>query len=67
MYDIDDAGRIRCSHKKKLAEMLTEQLPNEDAGYEGDTDKLSENAKRLVKIIDDAGTIQKTIYYSKLI
>ena len=66
LYDIDDAGSINNKCNEKFASLLAEQSPNEEAGYEGDPDRLHENAKRIVKLIDDASTIQKSIYYANL-
>ena len=67
LYDIDDAGSINNKCNEKLARLLAEQSPNEEAGYDGDPDRLHENAKRIVKLIDDASTIQKSIYYANLL
>lgn len=67
VYEYDEAtGRFSENLGQKLAEMLAEETPNEDAGYPGDRDRLRENAKRLVKLIDDAGTMQKAVYYANL-
>ncbi len=66
VYDFDDEGHARKTFKLKLAELLAEQAPNVEAGYGGYTDKLRENVKRLIKLIDDAGTEQKVIYYANL-
>lgn len=66
LYDIDDAGSINNKCNEKLANLLAAQSPNDKAGYEGDPERLHENAKRIVKLIDDAGTIQKSIYYANL-
>lgn len=54
------------NNKRKLAEMLAEVTPNPEAEYEGNPRVLKENAKRIVKLIDEAGTIQKAIYYANL-
>ena len=67
VYDYDNTtGALIDHNKRKLAEMLAEETPNSKAGYEGHLEKLRENSKRLVKLIDDAGTIQKAIYYANL-
>lgn len=49
-----------------FAVALAEVSPNIEAGYEGDPDRLVEYAKRVVKIIDDCGTIQKSYYLACL-
>lgn len=51
---------------KKIAISLAEASPNEEAGYAGDTDKLHEYSKRIVKLIDDCGTIQKAVYLANI-
>ncbi len=51
---------------KKMAISLAEVSPNEEAGYAGDTDKLHEYSKRIVKLIDDCGTIQKAVYLANI-
>lgn len=45
---------------------LAEAGPNEATGYEGDPERLTEYAKRLIKLIDDCGTIQKSYYIACL-
>ncbi len=45
---------------------LAEVSPNEEAGYIGDPDRLTEYAKRIVKMIDDCGTVQKSFYLACL-
>lgn len=66
LYDIDDTGSINNKCNEEFARLLAELSPNEEAGYEGNPDRLHENAKRIVKLIDDAGTVQKSIYYANL-
>lgn len=51
---------------KKIAISLAEASPNEEVGYAGDTDKLHEYSKRIVKLIDDCGTIQKAVYLANI-
>lgn len=51
---------------KKMAILLAEVSPNDKADYEGDPDKLHEYSKRIVKLIDDCGTIQKAVYLSNI-
>ena len=45
---------------------MANQIPNEEAGYEGKPKELVENAKRLIKLLDETGTIQKSVYYANL-
>ncbi len=67
VYDYDEKnGNISDCNKRKLAELLAEDTPNLEAGYMGNLNMLRENSKRIVKLIDDAGTIQKSIYYANL-
>lgn len=67
LYDYDEENsRIVNKYKKKLSEMLAEDSPNQDVEYAGNPERLRENAKRLVKLLDDAGTAQKSIYYANL-
>jgi len=49
-----------------FVQALAEVSPNEEAEYLGDTDRLTEYAKRIVKMIDDCGTIQKSYYLACL-
>lgn len=51
---------------KKLAVSLAEASPNEVAGYAGDNNRLREYSKRLIKLIDDCGTIQEAIYLANI-
>ncbi|OUQ22673.1 hypothetical protein B5E77_16465 [Lachnoclostridium sp. An131] len=51
---------------KKLVISLTEASPNDETDYVGDSTKLYEYAKRIVKLIDDCGTIQKAVYLSNI-
>lgn len=51
---------------KEIAVTLAEVSPNPVSGYEGDIDKLHEYSKRIVKLIDDCGTIQKAIYLANI-
>ncbi len=67
VYDYNNENPLMANkYKKKLSEMLAEETPNHDAEYAGNPDRLRENAKRLVKLLDDAGTAQKSIYYANL-
>lgn len=47
---------------KKMAISLAEVSPNDEADYAGDPNRLHEYSKRIVKLIDDCGTIQKAVY-----
>lgn len=51
---------------KNMAISLAEVSPNDEANYAGDTDKLHEYSKRIVKLIDDCGTIQKAVYLANI-
>lgn len=49
-----------------LAIVLADASPNQEAGYAGNPEVLREYAKRIVKLIDDCGTIQKAYYLACL-
>lgn len=49
-----------------MANSLAEVSPNDEANYAGDPDKLHEYSKRIVKLIDDCGTIQKAVYLANI-
>lgn len=51
---------------KKMAISLAKVSPNDGADYAGDSNKLHEYSKRLVKLIDDCGTIQKAVYLANI-
>lgn len=51
---------------RKMAISLAEASPNDEAGYVGDPNKLHEYSKRIVKLIDDCGTIQKAVYLANI-
>lgn len=51
---------------KKMAVSLAEVNPNEEANYEGNFNRLHEYSKRIVKLIDDCGTIQKAVYLANI-
>ena len=46
VYDFDEKKkRFINNNKKKLAEMLAEDTPNQEAGYKGNPERLRENVK----------------------
>ena len=49
-----------------FVKMLAESSPNYESGYQGNPELLNEYAKRIIKIIDDCGTIQKSYYIACL-
>lgn len=51
---------------KKMAISLAEASPNDEADYAGDPNRLHEYSKRIVKLIDDCGTIQKAVYLANI-
>lgn len=51
---------------KKMAISLAEVSPNDEADYAGDPNRLHEYSKRIVKLIDDCGTIQKAVYLANI-
>ena len=64
-YDIDKQEFVE-KNLISFVTMLAEVSPNLESGYEGDKKKLVEYAKRIVKMIDDCGTIQKAYYLACL-
>ena len=66
-YDFNkETNRFEAKNLQSLAVALAEASPNADAGYHGDPEKLTEYAKRLIKLIDDCGTKQKAYYLACL-
>ena len=66
-YDCNkETTRFEAKNLQSLAVALAEASPNADAGYHGDPEKLTEYAKRLIKLIDDCGTKQKAYYLACL-
>lgn len=51
---------------KKMAISLAEVSPNDEADYVGDPNRLHEYSKRIIKLIDDSGTIQKAVYLANI-
>lgn len=51
---------------KKMAILLAEISPNAESDYAGDPQKLYQYSKRIVKLIDDCGTIQKAVYLANI-
>ena len=62
----NDAKERHDKNLNSLVELLAEYSPNETAGYNGDPEKLYEYAKRIIKIIDDCGTKEKSLYIANL-
>ena len=62
----EETNRFEAENLQSLAVALAEASPNADAGYHGDPEKLTEYAKRLIKLIDDCGTKQKAYYLACL-
>lgn len=59
-----ETNKFEAKNLQSLAEALADASPNADAGYQGDPEKLTEYAKRLIKLIDDCGTKQKAYHLS---
>lgn len=51
---------------EKMANSLAEVSPNDEADYVGDPNRLHEYSKRIMKLIDDCGTIQKAVYLANI-
>ena len=64
-YDVQKQEFVKDS-LYSFSKALAEASPNEEADYDGFPDKLTEYAKRIIKLIDDCGTIQKAYYLSCL-
>ena len=66
-YEPDSVtGKIVDNNIKSFIEALADASPNLESGYKGDPDRLTEYAKRIVKVIDDCGTIQRAYYLACL-
>ena len=64
-YDSDKKEFIE-NNLQNMAISLAEVSPNQESGYEGDDVRLHEYSKRIVKLIDDCGTIQKAVYLANI-
>ena len=64
-YD-NERNQVNEDNLSKMAKLLAEASPNQDANYEGDDEKLHEYSKRIVKLIDDCGTRQKAVYLANI-
>ena len=62
----EETNQFEAKNLQSLAVALAEASPNADADYQGDPEKLTEYAKRLIKLIDDCGTKQKAYYLACL-
>lgn len=62
----EETNQFEAENLQSLAVALADASPNADAGYQGDPEKLTEYAKRLIKLIDDCGTKQKAYYLACL-
>lgn len=62
----EETKQFEGKYLKSLSVALAEASPNSEANYRGDPDKLSEYAKRLIKLIDDCTTKQKAYYLACL-
>ncbi len=67
LNDFDSEGKVFIEDNlRKMAVSLAEAFPNDESGYEGDASRLHEYSKRIVKVIDDCGTIQKAVYLANI-
>lgn len=67
LNDYDSKGKVFIEDNlRKMAVALAETSPNEESGYEGDADRLHEYSKRVVKLLDDCGTVQKAVYLANI-
>ncbi len=64
-YDSEKKAFIE-DNLHKMSVRLAEATPNEKSEYEGNPDKLHEYSKRIVKLIDDCGTVQKAVYLANI-
>ena len=64
--DKSDGSEHIVNNLQKFSEVLAEVTPNEDAQYIGNPDRMREYSKRIIKVLDDCGTIQKAIYIANL-
>ncbi len=67
LNDFDSERKVFIENNlQKMAVSLAETSPNEKSRYEGDADRLHEYSKRVVRLIDDCGTIQKAVYLANI-
>lgn len=64
--DKSDGSEQIVNNLQKFSEVLAEVTPNEDAQYIGNPDRMREYSKRIIKVLDDCGTIQKAIYIANV-
>ena len=64
-YD-EQQGKFVENNLKRLGVALADVSPNQEAGYVGDIECLHEYSKRIIKLIDDCGTVQKAVYLANI-
>lgn len=62
----DEGNQFIENNLKRLACCLADMTPNSESGFEGNVEKLHEYSNRIVKLIDDLGTVQKSIYLANI-
>lgn len=58
----EETSQFETQYLESFAVALADASPNPAGDYEGSDEQLIEYAKRLIKLIDDCGTKQKTYY-----
>ena len=67
LNNYDNEGKMVIEDNlRKMAAALAETIPNEESGYEGDANRLHAYSKRILKLIDDCGTVQKAAYLANV-
>lgn len=64
-YDPDKPEFV-AQNLNSFVRVLADVSPNEEAGYQGEPEKLTEYAMRIVKMIDDCETTRKSYYLACL-
>lgn len=64
-YD-EHQGKFVENNLKRLGIALADVSPNQESGYVGDVERLHEYSKRIIKLIDDCGTVQKAVYLANI-
>ena len=67
LYEYDpDKQEFAAQNLNSFVRVLADVSPNEEAGYQGEPEKVTEYAKRIVKMIDDCETTRKSYYLACL-
>lgn len=65
LYDEQQEKFIE-NNLKNFSIALADVSPNQESDYEEDIERLHEYSKRIIKLIDDCGTVQKAVYLAHI-